>query len=363
MEELVSSLIEKTKNTKIAAPTINISENVNKWLLASNLQKAVRRGEPQLAIKTAAALWQVDKNYLLWRYRTILIEDLGLTCLDTLNQGLALCHSKVAKKEPGFIDMLLANVSKAAELPKDRSGSDYAWHIGTPSLKNKRDTITKYNYDELVKIVKNEDGDVWERVIASWMLIGTKLIPNEQLKIDVEENEGFSDGCGELYLETMAEMAIMKRQPELMKTMRLCVACQKESHFIPFPMIMEKIEKGTEIREEFIESPRVGPYLLAAADAHTSIGKGAVKEVLRDRNIQRLMKENGVPEEKWESAIKRTVFVFDGGRVRKRLVHQLTDQGIRKTIEWVVGNKLAKNQETILAAFNKARSWRLRKRR
>lgn len=50
----------------------------DKWLVASSLQKSIRRGETQIAMNCAARLWEQDKRMLWRRLGVIALEDLGI---------------------------------------------------------------------------------------------------------------------------------------------------------------------------------------------------------------------------------------------------------------------------------------------
>ena len=99
----------------------------DKWLLSSAVQKLIRRGRAEQAVKTALALHVLDPAYLPRRLPTIAFEDISIgdlgVCFDTLHvfggQRFAANTSELEQRQ------ILANlVYRLAQAVKSRTACD-----------------------------------------------------------------------------------------------------------------------------------------------------------------------------------------------------------------------------------------------
>jgi hypothetical protein len=117
--ESLADLISEFKVN--AAPDI-IPTTSDRWLLASNLQKAIRRGLTDSAMGTASKLLTVDPRYFWRRLLVIAYEDVGYgnitLCRDLLKtfRREALCRDLGPERVAQFFAHELSNACKSRSL-------------------------------------------------------------------------------------------------------------------------------------------------------------------------------------------------------------------------------------------------------
>ena len=100
---------------------------VDKWLLSSAVQKLIRRGRAEQAVKTALALHALDPAYLPRRLPIIAFEDIGIGnlegCFDTLHVfGTQRFSTDIS--EPDRLRLIANLVFRLAWSVKSRTGCD-----------------------------------------------------------------------------------------------------------------------------------------------------------------------------------------------------------------------------------------------
>ncbi len=58
----------------------------DQWLLASAMQKAIRRGEVDTALRAGYALWNIDRQRFWRRLHIVALEDTGVADIESLIQ-------------------------------------------------------------------------------------------------------------------------------------------------------------------------------------------------------------------------------------------------------------------------------------
>jgi hypothetical protein len=95
----------------------------NKWMLASALQKAIRRGYVEEAAHLTGAFFDLDKQYLIYRMATIACEDVGMANFDAIEAFSAVADNIDIRK--GRERQIYAQLSSAwASGTKDRCATE-----------------------------------------------------------------------------------------------------------------------------------------------------------------------------------------------------------------------------------------------
>src|SRR5437762_1926483 len=95
---------------------------IDRWLASSLLQKAIRRGESEVAQSAALALFELS-GAAIWR-RLILIafEDIGAASVDALSEVVLTRVNRVSKtKSEGDCQTVVDLTVLLSESPKSRS--------------------------------------------------------------------------------------------------------------------------------------------------------------------------------------------------------------------------------------------------
>lgn len=98
--------------------------HADRGLLASQLQKAIRRGRSADAVRAAHAIWSVDSAYIWRRLRVIALEDVGVADLDAVACCLAIAGKRVAQRAMGETTVLAYIVERLADACKSRLACD-----------------------------------------------------------------------------------------------------------------------------------------------------------------------------------------------------------------------------------------------
>jgi hypothetical protein len=159
---------------KIDVPNVQLSTPNAKWRVMSGLQKAIRRGNVEQAITTAAALVQSgDADHMLRRLCVIALEDIAFGDVYLCVDVFAYCgYSTVRKKLPE--DALYHVVRAMAETPAhDRSPcelatrSDYGAPFGDFSK-----FLIQGTFETALAVFSVPDLEPEQRVLARFALGG-----------------------------------------------------------------------------------------------------------------------------------------------------------------------------------------------
>lgn len=110
---------DRASNSDEPAPFVG----ADVWLLASTLQKAIRRGDLSVARRAGYQLLSLDRRRLWRRVAIVALEDIGVANIDAAITMIAVATSMKRRKAIGgellALEFVLAEACKAA---KDRSG-------------------------------------------------------------------------------------------------------------------------------------------------------------------------------------------------------------------------------------------------
>lgn len=108
------------------APDV-MADGADRWILASLLQKAIRRGHCALALGAALKLLQIDSSRLWRRLMTVALEDVGVGDLDIALDLVAISSSPVARRVlGGSCASLETMIPWACRAIKDRTADHLA---------------------------------------------------------------------------------------------------------------------------------------------------------------------------------------------------------------------------------------------
>src|SRR5580692_8157195 len=99
----------------------------DRWTASSALQKAIRRGEIEMAQSAALALFGDDRAGAWRRMIGIAYEDIGVGDIDALIETVAACTSSEWRSQQGNARVLAYLARRLAEAPKDRSADYLMW--------------------------------------------------------------------------------------------------------------------------------------------------------------------------------------------------------------------------------------------
>lgn len=147
----------------------------SRWMFASALQKAVRRGQTAEAYKAALCLNRLNPEQLWFRCRTIAGEDVGIADFQVVFETLYMAGKKQWRRDRGGEEHVLAYIiEKLCKAPKTRCADDLLWICdASEDFADPREQFSGMTADELEGVIFNEISSLYEKIIAAWYLNGT----------------------------------------------------------------------------------------------------------------------------------------------------------------------------------------------
>jgi hypothetical protein len=313
------------------------------YATSSLLQKAIRRGEADLAERAAIRLYRLRGKGVWRRLLVIAFEDVGVgsveglvktatMALDALNGMLRLD----AEEAIAFLARLLA------EAPKDRS-SDHL--VGAafshPTFEDARRIIAASCHAERLDLVAEEEAALPVRAIAVWRSSGIKwgVTPGEQGSLaDLMATFRRFGVPGDLIRAT-SEAAIRTREPIVIMAPLLWLAALNNQ---PAPNV---------VRCQVPEASAIEGVPLYTFDKHTAIGKVAIQRLARESQPVRDVLRAFAPAERAREVAAMAAFYADAAPVSKRLDWNgaAALEGLGTKADMMRAGALAEGIEPILA--------------
>lgn len=319
----------------------------DRYILASSLQKSIRRGLFDYAKVYANLLADNDYNYLIYRLGIILTEDIGVSNTSLLNEYLDLKISKKAIEEKGGKEFLFSIIEKACLSVKDRSSCDIAyfsshltdWAIQKPEFQK----IIRSKPDDRLSLINEAlltNINPALKVNLIWGALGQRKYPNELLSslnlFDFPKlKNGKNDDSVENFLSILKTLELSNEEISAVIN-----AHATQNEFICLGMAITYKERTQFIRDETLKDPQFTakiqnidfsndstsfmnslniPIVNAAIDHHTSQGKAAYTMFCRKNgHFLNHMKAIGINENIAKSLLPFFMFRIEGHEVNKR---------------------------------------------
>ena len=185
--------------------------NASPWVAMALLQKAIRRGRKQCALRAAATLLRQSPERPWRRIGCIAYEDVGVGDLDTVAMVTTALAGKRFRASLGD-EWKVASflVCRLARARKCRGADDLLMLAeGHPAFAQARADLASRSTDDLIRIVTGSD-PLPIRALALWYALGTNRRPSSQLRprrgdpaasFDGLGNAGISEGVVEIARE------------------------------------------------------------------------------------------------------------------------------------------------------------------
>lgn len=139
------------------------------WAASSLLQKAIRRGEAELAQHAARTLYRQRGNAIWRRLIGIAFEDVGIAEPELVSELTSLATDKTLRTVLGDdTGLMLDLVSRLAAAPKDRS-ADYLFCAALKLSEGRREheRLSSIAFDELIAIAADPSQPLMRRAVAT----------------------------------------------------------------------------------------------------------------------------------------------------------------------------------------------------
>ncbi|PIU06546.1 MAG: hypothetical protein COT28_21775 [Methylobacterium sp. CG08_land_8_20_14_0_20_71_15] len=284
---------------------------VDHWLVSSLLQKAIRRGDADLAARAALTLLDLRGSTIWRRFMVIAFEDVGAGCVEALADVVAFGTDKDLRAKAGSDAQVAVWLARRLALAtKDRS-SDYLICSARnhPSLEEARETIGSRTVADRIGMVMDESVPLPVRATAAWYASGIEWTG--------EKRVGRGDLSG--LINAFRLLGVPDRLAAVTRTAALRT---REPITLMVPLIWLSAFGGEHpsVRETHTApSPMLGEIPAYAFDKHTRIGKRAITLLSRENEAVRTCLEHHVPEFRHRQTAWVAAFYADATPITRRL--------------------------------------------
>ena len=253
--------------TQASAP-IQPQGGHDKWKLSSQLQKAIRHGRRDEAVRAAQDLLAIEPSYLRYRLAVIAMEDVGAgsptDVLETLGPG----WKKAEVEARGGDRVVLDTVERFVAAVKDRTPCDlmYATRF-VPEFEAEHGPWSALAWARAHDLAMDAGNPWWARALGAWRCAGTDKFQarTEILPRIAGDWDRWVAANGEAFGQ---DAATLMRIGEF----------QREHHhvFMGLALGANQQADAITIAGSVPDLPKLGYWLSAAIDKHTADGKRAL---------------------------------------------------------------------------------------
>jgi hypothetical protein len=283
---------------------------IDPMVASSLLQKAIRRGDIDLAARAALTLSQYRGQGVWRRLIVIAFEDVGVGSVDTLLQTTRACVNAERRLAMGGDELSLRILVRLlAGAPKDRSADHLicAAH-DHPTFEEDRRKVGAASLAQRLKLVGDATLSLPTRAIATWYASGVER--GKERRIGLGDLGRLMGAFRELgvpsNLVTATHIAATRtREPIVLMTPLLWLASENSGghHVIDFPVP---------------PTTMIGEVPAYAFDKHTAVGKAAIHRFARECPAVRNALAAHVPEYRANEAACMAAFYADAAPVGTR---------------------------------------------
>ncbi len=307
------------------------------------MQKSIRRGFSEYAVRYADALYDYDPIALINKISSICLEDIGLANIDLVyhyisnfidasretkfednkDKHVSLLNKNTFNiiQDKGGKDYLLEFINLCCSSVKDRSCSDLADLASVYQDKIQDETKTKEQIflDPLEPVVN--------RLLSGWEILGSQKMKNNFFSTSnrLDDLEKFVD---------INRKIVQKEQ--IIDIMQISYQTHTDPFFIAMGLLESVFEKeknmmvGKYKTGDFVSrnlhpyaiKSQDGPLLIEGIDWGTTQGYLAIEDFLnKDIPIVHYLNKNKIPKENWIQTIGALQFRTCGHIVNHRLVY------------------------------------------
>ncbi len=284
---------------------------VDAWVASSLLQKAIRRGEVELAVRAGLTLYEFRGKGIWRRLMVIAFEDLPANLTEILEQVALvgsdpLLHEKLGGERSAVVQI----IKKMALAPKDRS-SDYLASIAChhPSFAPELSKYLGEGTDKQLSRVADENASLEQRCLAAWSVVEAK---------QPDQTAPKSARVAALF-QTCRVIGVPER---VIRPAQLAYKRTREFITLLHPLIWTAMSQDEGIQVKRIDlpiSPTRRDVPLYAFDKHTRLGKAAIRRFLKENQELRNLVLEYVSPEQALIAVETVAFYADAAPISLRL--------------------------------------------
>lgn len=303
-------------------PTSSFSEcskisELDGWLASSLMQKAIRRGDTEIAMAASQRLCELRGTSAFNRLIVTAFEDIGVGSEAAVENIVLGSFGPDARQKAGDARQAIAQaVLQLSHSPKDR-GADYLISSahGHPSLEGVRERIGRMDIAGRIALATSHACPLAERAVAVWYASGIEW--GDEHRIGQGDFAGLLDGFREVGVSSRlldATVIAAKRTREPIVVMVPLLACALAASSSP-----------STVTPLMPDSPLVYGIPLYTFGHHTRLGKQAIRRFVRDCLPVRRMLDRLVPEFRAVSVGEMAVYYADAAPVTPKLIWEQSE--------------------------------------
>ena len=289
------------------------SDPNNKWRTASCLQKAIRGGDPEMAMFAVSALFDMDASYALRRLGTIAVEDVLIGNLPVVMATLAAMGDVKWRKAVDERRLLIWLAKELASGAKDRASVSLI--VGsTMTSQTLLDGCCKMTNEQLAEILDDAESPDLAKQVAALAMAGTKRFP-------VDGMSETNDRPATALFKFMADDSMCKA---LLWLAARTASRLHDAMFATLLMVdrwLRADKTMQEIESDVGPRPKVGLLLGAAYDRYTREGQAAISKFFRDCPALKPFVEATPGHHPQREMAFRAVFLAEGGVLNRRAAY------------------------------------------
>jgi hypothetical protein len=298
--------------------------SISPWVAMSLLQKAIRRGRKDLALRAAATLLHGSPERLWRRLGCIAFEDVGVADLDTIAVVTAALAGKRCREELGGEWRTASyTVSRMADALKCRATDDLLLAVENhPNFEDARLAFAFRRTDDLIRISTGTD-PLPTRALAAWYAIGTDRRPSRGLS----SRQGEAEGVFNALRQTQIPAAVVEIAREgFRKTGEMLCP------FVALLWPLRQDQTGTIENDELPAETMIGDVPGWTYDVYSREGRAVLANFIEGQTqTARWVRDHISPRQR-VVFLGGIVFRLEGGCVRKRLRWKTGDE-LRRMVD------------------------------
>jgi hypothetical protein len=297
---------------------------VSPWVGMALLQKSIRRGEKQLALRAAATLLCISPERLWRRLGCVGFEDVGLGDLETvLVVTAALAGKRFRASIGGEWRVSSFLVTRMAHATKCRAADDLLLAAENhPDFEDTRLAFAFRSTDDLIRIATGAD-PLPIRALATWNALGTDRRPSPRLSSRQGDPIAVFNALQEAGIPTgVVEIAHegWRKTGEVL------------APFVSLLWPLRQEQTATVGDDEFSPEVMIGGVPGWVYDIYSREGRTALANFVEGRTESARWVRDHIPPRQRVAFLGGIVFRLEGGCVRKRLRWKTGDE-LRRLVD------------------------------
>ena len=311
-EYLIDGLSEALAKAEEPTPPIPLA--ADRYIALSALQKAIRRGHEELALRATMNL-MIGGPHAIWRRLGIIaFEDIGVADIDAVGWATVLIGRPEVRKRLGgewkIADFFIRTLCRAA---KCRAADDLVHLIERdPALAEMRDELPGLSLRDRIRAAISCTGGIEAQGLATWFAIGTDKIASFALTP--------VSGCPENTFDALRDADYPGSAVEIGRMGLKRTACIIAAMFPLLYQARGAKEHPTQ-DDPFPAETMIGPVPSWVFDMHTRGGLAAFGRYRRrSERMKSFLAEHADPSANLNRLVGGLVFHIESGMLQNRLI-------------------------------------------